>query len=400
MSVTTVENNLDETKSHIPSQFKEALELVDKNMKVHLLVGVAHKYQIPDDDFTWLLQHCSGAELGTLAKVPGRFMQVWNYAHGNSHMFNVRDILNVALAGERIDLAILFVGNALTKLSLHELDTSACLNFLQQYLLQKIKEGPLHPDNIALAEIYLAKGTRGNSDATLDTHLLIARAINKTTSIELVWRTRMILEARLDTSDFGEDDDRDSRLERIYKEAVAQLPHLQSELAEFAVGALEHVGRKMLAGQLASKLGLHEKARTLFLEVRTKLLSKESPFSGFDKSRIGECSFKVGEYEAAYGHYLLAGDKYGMFKAAWEFDRARAAELAQEIADQAIGDPYYALNGALPIVMQAGLPAAQHVYESGIKRLEENNALKQALRFAEAYGDTVRVARYQLLMTL
>lgn len=400
MSVIERAGDILTTKPDIPLQLREALGLVGKGMRVDRMVQVAHKYQLADADFDWLLSNCCGADLASLAKVPGRFMQVWDHAQRSGLIFNVRDILNVALAGGRIDLATVFVNDALTRLSLHELDSSACLDFLQRYLLQKINEGALLPDDIALAEVYLAKGTRNNSSSNLDAYLLIATAINKTTSIELVWRTRILLEARLDTSDFGEDDDRDSRLERMYREAVVQLPHLQAELAEFAVGALEHVGRKMLAGQLASNLGLNEKARTLFLEVRAKLLSREDPFSGFDRSRIGYCSFKIGEYQAAYGHYLLAGDKYGMFKAAWEFDRVRATELAQEIADQAIDDPSYALNGALPIVMQAGLPAAQQVYESGVNRLEGNGALELALKFAEAYGDTVRATRYRLLMTL
>lgn len=399
MSVLEKGGDLAESKQAIPSKFREAWDLVDQKMKVDLMLGIAHKYQLTDADFDWLLQRCSGYQLATLAKLPGRFMQVWIYSHQSS-LFNVRDILNIALAGARIDLATALVSEAMTRLSLHKLDSLACLNFLQHYLLQKIKEGPLTFGDIALAEMYLAKGTRNNPTDTLDTQLLIATAINKTTSIELVWRTRILLEARLDTSDFGEDDDRARRLEVIYQEAVSQLPHLQRELAEFAVDALAHVGRKMLAGQLAAALGLQEKARTYFLAVRSKLLSREDPFNGLDRSLIGDCSYRLGEYQVAYGEYLLAGNKYGMFKAAWEFDRARAVQLAQEIANEAIDDPYLALNGALPIVVQAGLSTAQQVYESGINRLEGNNALKLALKFAEAYGDTARASRYRLLMTL
>lgn len=400
MSVLEKGGDFAEAKPAITPQFREALDLVDQKMKVDLMLGIAHKYQLTDADFDWLLLRCSGQQLATLAKLPDRFMRVWRHSHQSGFIFNVRDILNIALAGNRIDLATALVSDALMRLSLHELDSEACLNFLQHYLLQKIKEGPLTLGDIALAEIYLAKGTRNNARDTLDAQLLIATAINKTTSIELVWRTRILLEARLDTSDFGEDDDRDSRLEVIYKEAVSQLPHLQAELAEFAVDALAHVGRKMLAGQLATKLGLQEKARTFFLAVRAQLLSREDPFTGLYRSRIGDCSFRLGEYQVAYGEYLLAGNKYGMFKAAWEFDRARATQLAQEIADEAIDDPSQALSGSLPIVVQAGLSAAQQVYESGINRLEGNNALELALKFAEAYGDTVRATRYRLLMTL
>lgn len=108
----------------------------------------------------------------------------------------------------------------------------------------------------------------------------------------------------------------------------------------------------------------------------------------------------AGQYEAAYGYYLLAGDTFGMFKAAWEFDRIKAVEVAKKIAAEAIENPYYALNGALDIALQAGLPEAKQVYEKGIERLEKNGALDLALEYARNFGDVERVAWYQILLRL
>ena len=69
------------------------------------------------------------------------------------------------------------------------------------------------------------------------------------------------------------------------------------------------------------------------------------------------------------------------FKVAWEFDRIKAVEVAQKIAAEAIENPYYALNGALDIALQAGIPEAKQVYEKGIERLEKNGALDLALEY-------------------
>lgn len=389
------------SKVDVPTELRTALNSVDERMRVSLMVEASDKYHLTDTDFSWLLVRCSGVDLSALARNTNRFPQVWSYVSEHAHVFRLQHVLDLAMGMSRPDLAIHLAKESLITRSLSDQNREDCLNFLQMYCLGKTRSSqPLDEDDLALFHLYLSKGIRNNVRANLETHLKIATAVGDTTSIETVWHTRILLQARMDTSDFGEDDDRDSCLESLYNDAVKQLPNLRQKLAEYAVSALEHVGRKMLAGRLARKLGLTERAQGLFLAVRADLLKRENPFSGCEKSKIGDCSYLAGQYEAAYGYYLLAGDKFGMFKAAWEFDKAKAIAVAREIAAEAIEDPYHALNGALPIVLQAGLPEAQQVYQKGIERLEQNAALESALKYAEAYGDTVRVARYRLLMTL
>ncbi len=389
------------TKLAIPIEQRAALNLVDERMRVGLLIEAGEKYQLSDEDFAWLLVRGCDVELSALAQNTGRFLEVWSYMCEHLHLFRLRHVLDLAMAMKQADLATNLTNECLTTRSLSEENRDDCLAFLQMYCLGKVRlSQPLSETDRALFHFYLSHGTRNTLRANLDAHLQIATEVGDTTSIENVWRTRILHQARIDTSDFGEDDDRDSRLASLYNDAVKQLPDLRQELAEFAVCALEHVGRKMLAARLAQKLGLNERAKGLFLAVRAQLLTREHPFEGWDKSKIGECSYWAGQYEAAYGYYLLAGDRLGMFKAAWEFDKAKAIQIAKEIAADAIENPYYALNGALDIALQAGLPEANQVYEKGIERLEKNGALDLALEYARNFGDAERVARYQILLRL
>ncbi len=401
MSVSESNDGLSVSKLDLPTELRTALDSVDERMRVGLMIEAGHKYQLSDADFSWLLVRGCGVELSALAHNTRRFSEVWSYMMDHLHLFRLQHVLDLAMVMKRRDLAIHLAQESLTTRSLSDENRDDCLNFLRMCCSSKVRSGhPLDENDRALFHFYLSKENRNRLRANLDAHLQIATAVDDTTTIETVWRTRILLEARMDTSDFGEDDDRDSRLESVYKDAVKQLPHLQQVLAEHAVSALENVGRKMLAGRLARKLGMIERSKALFLAVRAKLLTRDDPFSGCERSKVGECSYLAGQYEAAYGYYLLAGNKFGMFKAAWEFDRVKAVEVARQIAAEAIEDPYHALNGALAIARQAELSEAQQVYEKGIERLEQNAALESALWYAQAYGDTVRVGRYRLLRAL
>ncbi len=401
MSVLETNDNLSVAKLDLPIELRTALSSVDERMRVGLLIEAGDKYRLSDADFSWLLVRGCDVELSALAHNTGRFLEVWSYMCEHLHLFRLRHVLDLAMAMKQVDLATNLAKESLMTRSLSDENRDDCIAFLQMYCLGKVRLAlPLNENDRVLFHYYLSHGTRNNLRANLDAHLQIATEVGDATSIETVWRTRILHQARIDTSDFGEDDDRDSRLASLYNEAVKQLPELRHDLAEFAVCALEHVGRKMLAGRLAKKLGLNERAKGLFLAVRVQLLTRENPFDGCDKSKIGECSYLAGQYEAAYGYYLLAGDTYGMFKAAWEFDRIKAVEVAKQIAADAIENPFYALNGALDIALQAGLPEAKQVYEKGIERLEENGALDLALEYARNFGDDERVSRYQILLRL
>lgn len=215
--------------------------------------------------------------------------------------------------------------------------------------------------------------------------------------VEMV-KGSLLKEAGMDTSDFGEDDDRGERLFRIYEEGVAMVPEASAIFAKTAVEALEAKGRTFMTAKLAQKLGMKEKAHELFTKVRNTLLKPGNDIS-WKMSRLGDCAFGLGEYSAAFGYYLAdgTGNETGMFNAAWECDRPRALVIAQAMVAAATSSDFVHQRVVL-IAKKAELPEAQNLYERHLQFLEEQGCWRRALGLAELFEDQAHIAQYTTLI--
>lgn len=382
-------------KRQIPQDILEALDAVPLDMRVDLLVRATSQYRLTSDQFELVIARASFRQWILLAKGLGTWRDIWNriVVLTESDPASWDAALDYALHFGWSRVAFEFVRDHISRPEIHASTRNRFWEYVKEVCLQKLRSRyELNADERTLIQEYVKMHDEEYCRSRNLIRIEIAAAINAPEALRSLWLEVLTREASVCKGD--------DSLEKLCREAVRQLPACKDELFATAIESLAGKGKKFLAGNLANNLGVTERSKQLYLEARAERLKSENPFAGLDKSRVGDCSYLIGEHEVAYGYYLMVDDTYGMFKAAWEFDRAKAMEIAREIADEAIKDPYYALNGALAIAMQAGLPEAQQVYEKGIERLEQNAALELALKFAEEYGDVVRIQRYQLLLDL
>lgn len=254
---------------------------------------------------------------------------------------------------------------------------------------------------ISLAVDIVAKDFR--DDAWRD-RVRLALLLGNREAAKTCWQFLITREAATDLSDFGEDDGRDERLEKLYRQAVEVLPEYAQELAEFAVDALVQRGRNFMAGLLAKRLGLLAEAKVAFARSKEKMLVGLSrPLNKFNYLRIGDCDFHSGAYSFAYEYYALAEEDDCMFRAAWEFDPPLAITIAQRMAALCIAKNCPDREAAR-IALQAGLPEAKQLYEITIsaleKRADSKASVEEVIRFATHFGDTWRAGKYQRVLVV
>ncbi len=389
---------VESSRPKLPDALIQALATLPEQTRSSRMVQYAQKYHLTREQLEFVLTRANASQLLLLAHSTGENDKIWQYAkyawmHQGNYDLNAFLKLADGL-GKRAQVLAMVI-QTLEQKGVSDTIRVVCLNFLQAECLAHIQSGlPLDENMRALCERYLMHETRQDLLDALEPQMKIAAAVNNRLGLKKVWENRFLRQAMQDTSDFGEDDGRDLRIEVLYREAITVLPEFQAELAESAIQSLLAKNRKEMAAHLAKRIGLVEKSRILYRERQAEILASREDHSPWAYGRIAKCAFRAGDYQIAYGYYLLANDDWGLFRSAWEFDRANAVEIARKIALRSLDTPF----DALEVARQAGIPEVAQLYQKAIERYETNDALDEALKLAQDFGDQERIARYQVLL--
>ncbi len=394
-------------KLAIPSAAMEALTTLPIAVQVKLLIGYSERFRLSEEQFDFVIAHALPSQWSLFGKACGLWGQIYKRIKpiAEADPTSWSSLFDFMVAANWYPHTVDFVNEYIDRPEISPSFRQYLLQYVSDTCLEKLKVGRkvygyekrLLDEALAMQ---LSEDSRLANEAVFRDRLQLAQVLGNGGHIKSLWELRLRQEASLDLSDFGEDDDRADRLKKLYLEAVAMVPECAEHFADVAISALLKTGRKFMAATLASKLGRSALAVRLYRERKDQLLERKDPFNGWDRDKVGECAYLAGDHSAAYGYFLIINNEEGMFKSAWEFDKTKAIEIAQRIAEKSISDPYYALNYGLTISLQANIPEAKQVYEVAIKQAESTGSLAKALELAKQCNDQERITRYQLLLNL